>query len=488
MFFESSLRELYFWDFKKKYYVCEPTKTTFNFFVFSNIDPIYKNLVPENVFNSVARMIYEKRKIIKIQEQSLTCKNYINFRDGYINCETLDFTPHSETLPCDIFFRSCKAAEWETRPKVPLDQTCYEKLVFEILGRERELYEIFMFYLGLSFCNRPFDTFQMFIHLIGDPNNGKTFLYNRTSELYTSEEFTNLNFKELQKPESFLTANLDGKSLLFSEEQEASVFGTLVGFLKMYTGGAETMNVNKKGVQQYISLITAKVILSSNSLPRLGSVDQALLRRFFPMETHAVDENNTAYIPISKVAETYHKEVATVIEHCLYYYNLHRLKSTKKDLPFTCSKIIDLRNKIALKSNSVKEWLLDNFEMSNDKTDKIPLKVLHELYISAKTTINTRYAKEFNSFREAIEELLKEERLKGNVFLAIKKTSCDVIYSVRDGVVYIKKPETILPFNATERDPDYIRIETTSNRNVLCGFKMKDNEEIETDEIQEVPF
>lgn len=195
-----------------------------------------------------------------------TTTRRMNFLNGVLNIENMDFLPHSP----DRGFRATLPYNYEPHAKAPR----FEQFMHDVTCGNESLAKMLMQFAGYSISNEDY-VYHKALVLVGEGANGKSTFMNVLRMVAGTKSYSSFTLKDLQ--DEYNRQVLDGKLFNLAEETpsksmlDSSVFKTLVG------GGEVQARQIYKG--PYIFRNRAKLLYACNELPNALDTTHGYLRR-----------------------------------------------------------------------------------------------------------------------------------------------------------------------------------------------------------------
>lgn len=416
-------------------------------------------------------------------------KGKLPFKNGVLDTSTMSFVPHSS----DYFFRFCLPYPYEISGESNTKN--WDKLLDVVLMGNESLKKVIEFYLGYILSQETAKSFQYFLLLIGEGNNGKTFFIDVIRNMFTSDLYTTMELSEMGI-NRFASASLENKILILNDDVSEDIFRS-PDFIKRLVGGAETITVEKKNVDPYEIEVVAKPIISTNKVPYLPDISKGFQRRFLPIPFNA-DINK---IPKDRLVfdrdgkkTMFMKEYPYIIKRCLEAY--HKQKTDPKKIEDYCSEILDTRRKIVASSNSLVCWFDEKLYYDGDVKHNIMIKDLYSLYTKHFDN-NYKYQKKFSNFITELDQWstikIKDSITKETIDSAKKLGVFRAKTAFFDYFLDVQNDDLHMSFIPKKTNAySFQHVSKRNTGNYLCGFHyvsdqillLDKEEDLESEEIQ----
>jgi putative DNA primase/helicase len=178
------------------------------------------------------------------------------------------------TIPSSIVTKRCSVA-FDPNADCPL----FKKFISEIMGGDRELIGYVRRMLG--YCLTGHVNEQVFFIAIGSGLNGKSTLYNTILKIMgdygCTTHMSTLMVPKYGDEKTYDLANLKGKRFVIAQEGEQNAKLAEAKIKAMTGGDVISYRQIRERVAEYQPYF--KLVLSTNNLPKIDGVDEAIWRR-----------------------------------------------------------------------------------------------------------------------------------------------------------------------------------------------------------------
>ena len=316
-------------------------------------EEVYKNLITET-------------STVKFEDLD-THQNYINFKNGLLNIQTMELEPHRP----DIY--STFQLKFNYNPNAPAPKKWLESIERLTQG-DPELSSMIQEWIGLTISNIPgFYTKKTLVLYSPIGNTGKTQVIKMITHLVGNEFISTTPIQDLGKP--FGTSTLYGARALAIDDQKSSNFEDS-SIWKSLTGGG-SVDCEFKGKQSFSFCYPGTITLATNELPYLkdDKGGHSFGRFAIVPCTNVIPEEDR----IGDIFEEFSSETEGVILWALE--GLRRLIRNSYKLTYSAA------SEEALKSyrednDTFYKWLNEAVDNTGDFKDKILKKDFEDHYIS----------------------------------------------------------------------------------------------------------
>lgn len=225
----------------------------------------FKPTADNKMVNEFVGILYRHnhRKIAWFSE---SVERKMNFKNGVLDIDTMNFSEHSQKLG----FRHVLPYDYDATAAAPR----FEQFLQEVTDGRQELTDVLLEFAGYAFSNDSCWA-QKALILSGMGRNGKSILLDTIRLLAGKGNYSSVNLADLSKDTGRYL--LEGKPFNLAEETPTNSLADSTNFKNLVTGGE--MLVKQLYKQPYTVENRAKLILSCNELPHTGDLTAALFRR-----------------------------------------------------------------------------------------------------------------------------------------------------------------------------------------------------------------
>lgn len=290
----------------------------------------------------------------------------LNLKNGMFDMKTGEFLPHSPD------YRSTVQLNIEYDPKAKCE--LFSEKLNEIFDGDTDKLEYFK--LWMLYCFMPTYQYQKLLILYGTGRNGKSVLMNLLSAMIGTSNCSYESISDIAKENGYSVIHLKDK--LVNISMELSTKETETDTIKRLTGG-DIISCRQIYKERIHFRNTARLIISTNSLPRVANLDKAFLGRMEIIEFTKSFVNN----PDTELDQKLIKEIPGIFNLLIE----NRTKIFREDGSIRLQMPESLKGTIKkLSSNlhSVTEFVSENCELivlDPTKSDRmIPMKNLYTAY------------------------------------------------------------------------------------------------------------
>lgn len=196
-----------------------------------------------------------------------TTNRKVNFNNGVLNLDTMEFLPHS----IEYGFRYVLKYDYDPKAKAPQ----FEKFMLTLMKGRQELVDILLEYAGYSFSNDEC-WIQQALLMTGEGSNGKSTFMDILKALAGKANYSTVTIAELKADTS--RTMLDGKLFNLAEETPTSTLIDSTILKSLITGGETTVKILYK--QPYTIFNRAKFMFACNTLPKTKDTTRGYSRRW----------------------------------------------------------------------------------------------------------------------------------------------------------------------------------------------------------------
>ncbi|SED13073.1 DNA primase family protein [Paenibacillus sp. GP183] len=232
-------------------------------FLFDTIEEIQENVCNPNWESSIVWGL--SRAAEKVEEFDMN-KQCINLSNGIFNTENFLLEEHRKELYSSIQ----NPIVYDPEAECPL----FEKFLKEVFLNDGETIHVVQEMLGYC-CSAVTRAHKMFI-LVGSGSNGKSTLIEVAEHLCGKANVSHVPMNDLSQ--SFARAELVGKLLNVSSENEFSEKGLNTEYIKLLAAG-DTIRVENKHEKGFSYKPTCKLMFGLNALPPARDKSHGFYRR-----------------------------------------------------------------------------------------------------------------------------------------------------------------------------------------------------------------
>lgn len=199
------------------------------------------------------------------EERELSDVNYIVLKNGLYNIKTCELTDYN--------------TDYIAKNKIPVNYNpaAYSEIMDKTLNKiacnDKDLRLLIEEMIGYTLLRRN-ELGKCFI-LIGQGSNGKSTLLDVIKHFLGDDNISSIALEELGQ--RFKTAELYGKLANIGDDISSRYMEDNAIFKKLVTG--ETVNVERKGKDPFDFNNYAKLLFSTNEMPRINDTSEGLMRR-----------------------------------------------------------------------------------------------------------------------------------------------------------------------------------------------------------------
>jgi P4 family phage/plasmid primase-like protien len=322
-----------------------------------------------------------------------TTARKINFSNGVLDIDTLEFGPHSQSRG----FRYVLPYDYDPTAKAP----AFEKFMHEIMGGKTELIDMLLEYSGYAFSNDEC-WLQKALVMTGDGANGKSTFMGVLKALAGKENYSALTLKDISSEVS--RRMLDGCLFNLAEETPSHAFMDSSLFKNIISGGEITVKQLYK--QTYSIDNRAKLLFACNDLPKTKDTSKGFIRRLVIVPFNQSFEG-TARDPFIK--EKLLKELPGIFNAVIQAYRrlIGRRELLNNEITNT-----EIQN-YTLELDSVKAWFQDQVEVLPHENET-SVAGLSRLYAAYRIHAESRGEdpEVYNTMAKRLRRLLPEYELR----------------------------------------------------------------------------
>lgn len=317
----------------------------------------------------------------------------INFKNGYLDFDTMDFLPHDASLP----FRYVLPYEYDAQAKAPN----FMRMLSLVTGGDQKVMDLLLEFMGYSLSNNDCWA-QKVLVLIGDGANGKSTFINVLTDLAGEGNYSSVNMEDLNKSE-YSRQLLDGKLFNISEETPTKALLNNSLFKSLATGGE--VQVRQIYKDPYSIRNSAKLIFTCNELPGSPDLSYGFYRRLLIVPfKYTFKKKDPTYDP--HIADKLKKELPGIFNLALAGY-----QRLVKNQGFTeCDSVEDEVSRYEEENNSILRWIKDHMVVHTNggfETNFAPIKDLYDSY-KKETEFQSERPVSFIKFSKFLQKWLPE--------------------------------------------------------------------------------
>lgn len=269
-------------------------------------------------------------------------KNYINFKNGILNINTMELISHTPNIKTTYII--------EHNFVVHNNNEYVDNYFNTFLSGDEEL--INFIYEMIGYCMYNDMPFQVFFAFVGSGGNGKSTFFNLLNELFGSNNVTSVDIKSLVE-NKFAFYSLLNKLVNIADDCSANYINDVTA-LKKATGGG-LVSIEPKGKDIFKAKINAKTIVSFNKFPKIKEDSFAIRRR---LKLIPLKQN---YVKYSNIRFDFQKLITEENLEYILYKSILALNSVLLKNDFTTPKIvIDETERYFYNNNTVLKFLSEN--------------------------------------------------------------------------------------------------------------------------------
>lgn len=304
----------------------------------------------------------------------LTTKRKINFQNGVLHLDRMDFLPHSP----EYGFKYCLPYEYDPYAKAPV----FEKYLIEAMGGDESLTEILKEFGGYALSGDDCKGAKA-LFLEGEGANGKSTFVKVLKALAGKDNYQTISLRDFSHMER--RHGLDGALFNIAEETPDKVADSN-DFKNLVDGGE--LKVRKLFSDDYTIENRAKLIFTCNSLPASFDTSLGYRRRLLIVPFDQNFKDPTKWVEDKNIDDKLYAELPGIFNVMLAAYQ----RFVKNNKNFTASKRAEKELTEYVESNDpVLQWLEEYMEV---------LPPAHEQFKDAKHSITELYINFSNYCKE----------------------------------------------------------------------------------------
>lgn len=323
-------RQVYVWS--GTHYV-PMEKASLEAFARDNFDP-----KPSMDITREFRQRVEISNIMPVEWWNDTTHRKMNFLNGYLDIDSMNFMPHDPTLP----FRNVLPYSYDPHALAP----CFTKMTKLVTGGDLPTIEVLLQFMGYSLAN---DTCwaQKALVLTGEGSNGKSTFLDVLKALAGKNNYASINMAKIDS--DYNIATLDKRLFNISEETPPKAFIDNATFKNLTTGGTFLVRMPYK--EPYEISNRAKMILTCNTLPETFDNTHGFYRRLLIVPfNQTIDRGSPDFD--AKMGDKLALELPGIFNLVIQAY--HRL--TKAQAFADSQKIQDSLDEYRMENDTVLYW------------------------------------------------------------------------------------------------------------------------------------
>lgn len=317
--------------------------------------------ISEQRINSLKKRLRINHKIIYNGDLNPT-STYLNLQNGMYDLVKGEFLPHSPK------YKSTVQLNVEYNPKARCD--LFLKKVNEIFDSNQDVIDYWLQWMLYSLL--PTYQYQKFLILYGTGRNGKGVLTNVLVDLIGRDNAGFESFTDLSTNRDYSLIHLKDKYVNFSSELSTRDAETET--IKRLTGG-DIISAREiyKGKVQFKNF--AKLIVSTNSIPRVTNLDKAFMHRIEIIEF----PKSFADKPDTKLGSKLRKELSGILN--LIIAKREKVIQSDGSIKLIIPEIVNSNvQKYLFNFHSASEFLRDECTVTNEVEDLENAMLLKTLY------------------------------------------------------------------------------------------------------------
>lgn len=334
--------------------------------------------------------------------------NYINFKNGLFNLETFELEKHNP----NIYNTMQIDANFTYEPK---NHGYFDSFINTLSGGNEEFKRLVYEIIGLSISNIDASKCKALFVLYGEGNTGKSQLLKLIKRLIGRKHYKELSLEKLG--DRFALADLENIRVIGADElPECHLSASTVSTFKAITGGGDVLSEQKNKAARTVKF-NGLMLYCTNVMPTISSDNgKHVYSRFKFLEcNNIIPENQRDPNIIDKLMLD---ADYIVYQSLLVLYDLmqrnYKLTSFKES--------DDLNNLFAIESDSVRLFIEEQCEITNNDNDKIVAKTLYERYseFCNDNGYHRVTSTKFGNRIKNINGITKNRASQGNIYSGIK--------------------------------------------------------------------
>ena len=313
------------------------------------------------------REVVSVTNLTKLEWYEETTRRKMNFHNGYLNIDTMEFQEHDK----DLGFRYVLPYDYDKTAKAPT----FEKMLDQVTGGDKDTQKVLLEYMGYCLSNDACWA-QKVLVLDGTGANGKSTFMDLVKKLAGKGNYSSLTMEDINKSE-YNRQMLDGKLFNVSEETPTKSLVNNSIFKSLATGGE--VQVRSPYKEPYFIRNSAKLIFSCNELPSSSDNSYGFYRRLIIVPfTQKFTKDIPGFDPHIDIK--LEKELAGIFNMAMEGY--HRLVKQKR---FTeAKKVEQTLEDYRIENDSVLRWFKDNVVIHTNGGFEENFAPIQDLYMGYK--------------------------------------------------------------------------------------------------------
>jgi len=273
----------------------------------------------------------------------------INFRNGVLNMDTLEFMSHS----MDYGFTYVLDHDYNSEATCPM----FDKFMEDVTVNREDLINLLLEYAGYCVSNMKCIHDKAMI-LLGDGSNGKSTFMSVLKMLVGTNNYSALTMTDLSKETSrYLIYN---KLFNIAEETPKKSFLDSSVFKNLVSGGDTVVKMLYK--QPFTVKNRCKLFMAANEMPPASDVTHGMFRRMLIVPFDATFEGNAKDIFMEEKLE---EELPGIFNRIIVAY-----KRLLKRGRFTHSTSVEKEiSEYRAQTDSIRQWYRDRVNISDNEDD-----------------------------------------------------------------------------------------------------------------------
>lgn len=277
-------------------------------------------------------------------------KRKLNFKNGYLDIDTMEFRPHDPELG----FRHVLPYEYDPAATAPM----FKKMLALVTGSDPEMIAVLEEFMGYCLSNDSCWA-QKALVLTGEGSNGKSTFLDTLKALAGKGNYSSVNMAKID--EAYQLANLDKSLFNISEETPPKAFRDNSTFKNLVTGGTFVVRIIYEKTYEITN--RAKLILTCNQLPDSLDNTHGFYRRLLIVPfNQTIDASTPGFDPY--MSEKLLQELPGIFNMAIAAY--HRLRKARG---FTSShKLKESLDEYRLDNDTVLYWVSEHLIVHKNGT------------------------------------------------------------------------------------------------------------------------
>ena len=198
----------------------------------------------------------------------------INISDGIYDVSSWEFYPKSSK---QLVFDRLEFSKKDIDPIVTLSPTLRLKTLREILEWKKDKESIILFLQEyIWYCLSNSTKYEKWLIIFWSGNNGKSVIINTIQSILGNDSYTSIGLWELKSDQRMI--ELFGKKALIDSDLPHNIQLDASHIKKIVSGESVSGRLLYKNLITFIP--TAKILVATNTLPRIKNIDESVKRRF----------------------------------------------------------------------------------------------------------------------------------------------------------------------------------------------------------------